>query len=96
MSDTDKCPKCGGDLFWCENSYPHFAYCTDTDECGYETPSTADKDAGECMTSAALHRIRELEERCKTLELTVKVLESDKQTRNDALEHQREIGRAHV
>ena len=86
--DTDKCPKCGGELFWCENCNPRFGYCQSPD-CAYETAATSSKTDPEVMLPAALHRIRELEARIETLELTVKVLESDKQTRNDALDHER-------
>ena len=139
-SDTDKCPKCGGDLFWCEGS-PRHGYCQSPD-CVYSTATTDRKIDPEVMLPAALHRIRgleverkqareylerlfvhvlrehfpentvtlplsgdligiitqidnvltgwrELEARCETLELTVRVLESDKQTRNDALDHER-------
>jgi len=35
--DTDKCPKCGKQLIWCENCFPVFAYCSDTEYCCYET-----------------------------------------------------------
>ena len=56
---TDKCPKCGKPLIWCENCFPVFAYCSDTEYCCYETQTKHMEP--ELVLHPALHRIRELE-----------------------------------